>query len=68
MRATLRAGRPSLFRRVGKVLRRVIGVPDYEAYLAHLASRHPGERAMTRAEFERDRMEARYNRPGARCC
>jgi len=28
--------------RAADVVRRVIGVPDYEGYLAHMRERHPG--------------------------
>jgi uncharacterized short protein YbdD (DUF466 family) len=51
-----------------RVLRTAIGVPDYERYAAHMRARHPGMRLLTRDEFVRERLEARYSRPGARCC
>lgn len=62
--AALRNG----LRRVAAVVRRVIGAPDYEGYLAHVAACHPGSAPMTRQEFERSRLEGRYSRPGQRCC
>ncbi|HVA58789.1 MAG: YbdD/YjiX family protein [Gemmatimonadaceae bacterium] len=55
-------------RAIGTVTRRVIGVPDYERYLAHLRQCHPGERPVSRKEFSRQRLEEKYSRPGARCC
>lgn len=55
-------------RRVAWTVRRVVGVPDYEHYLAHVREHHPGTTPMTRAEFERARMEDKYSRPGQRCC
>lgn len=55
-------------RRVGVVVRRVIGAPDYDRYLAHVATCHPGATPMTREEFERSRLEDRYSKPGQRCC
>jgi len=33
---------------VARTARAVLGVPDYEAYLAHMAERHPGGVALTR--------------------
>lgn len=54
--------------RIAKVVRRVIGVPDYESYLAHLAARHPHEVPMTREAFARDALLRRHSRPGSRCC
>lgn len=50
------------------VVRRIIGAPDYDTYVAHMASHHPGQPPMTSVEFERQRMADRYNRPGSRCC
>jgi uncharacterized short protein YbdD (DUF466 family) len=50
------------------VLHAIIGAPDYERYVTHVRACHPERTPMTRAEFARERMEARYNRPGARCC
>jgi uncharacterized short protein YbdD (DUF466 family) len=55
-------------RRAASVLRRVIGAPDYELYLSHLARRHPGSEPLTRDEFARDALARRYDRPGSRCC
>lgn len=46
----------------------MIGIPSYETYLAHMASRHPDIRPMSEAEFFRNRQEARYGAGGARCC
>ena len=54
--------------RAGGVLRRIIGVPDYDRYLAHMRASHAGERALTRDEFAHERLCDRYNRPGTRCC
>jgi uncharacterized short protein YbdD (DUF466 family) len=54
--------------RVAKVIRRIIGVPDYDAYLAHVNSHHPGCTPMSREEFTQQRMNDRYSRPGNRCC
>jgi len=53
---------------VASLLRRIIGAPDYECYLAHLAARHPDETPMSREAFARDALARRYNRPGSRCC
>lgn len=50
------------------VLRTVIGVPDYERYLRHMRARHPECAVLSQAEFAKLRLEARYSRPGSRCC
>ena len=54
--------------RVANVVRRIIGVPDYDRYVAHLRAHHPDVKPMSRDEFERQRLADRYSRPGARCC
>ncbi len=51
-----------------RVVRKIIGVPDYEAYLRHLARAHPGAAPVDRATFMRQCQDARYSRPGSRCC
>jgi uncharacterized short protein YbdD (DUF466 family) len=50
------------------VLRTVIGVPDYDRYVRHMRARHPECVLLTPSEFARERLEARYSRPGSRCC
>lgn len=57
-----------LLARVSAVLRRIIGAPDYDAYLAHLARRHPGRVPLSRAQYEQQCLADRYSRPGSRCC
>ena len=55
-------------RKVAKVVRTIIGAPDYERYVAHVRECHPDRQPMTRDEFAKSRLEARYNQPGNRCC
>ena len=50
--------------------RLMVGVPDYQSYLAHWRQVHPGKPAMSYEEFFRNRQQARYG-VGAgrfRCC
>jgi len=54
--------------RVARVVRRVIGAPDYERYLAHACTAHPGTEPLTRAEFAREALARRYGRGASRCC
>ena len=58
----------SLFSRAASVFRTVLGAPDYQRYLAHMRSAHPGDRVMSETEFIHTRMNDRYNRAGSRCC
>jgi uncharacterized short protein YbdD (DUF466 family) len=54
--------------RVAKVVRRIIGVPDYDRYVAHLRMHHPEMTPMCQRDFERQRIQDKYSRPGGRCC
>ncbi|HEY9230047.1 MAG TPA: YbdD/YjiX family protein [Gemmatimonadaceae bacterium] len=54
--------------RAACILRRVIGVPDYDRYLAHVHAHHPDAIPMTRDEFLQHRMLEKYTKPGGRCC
>jgi uncharacterized short protein YbdD (DUF466 family) len=43
-----------------RTARLMVGVPDYETYVAHRRAIHPTEPVMTYAEFFRERQQARY--------
>ena len=47
-------------KRLGECGHLMVGVPDYETYVAHVARAHPGQAPMTYKEFFRERQEARY--------
>ena len=63
-----------LFGKVGEARRRVrlvcdmaqqtarlmVGIPDYDTYVAHVTANHPDTPVMTYQEFFRERQEARY--------
>ena len=48
--------------------RLAIGIPSYEAYVAHVRAKHAGHRPMSRDEFIRERQAARYSGGTGRCC
>ena len=50
------------------VLRRVCGMPDYEAFLAHLREHHPGAPAPSAREYYAQFVAARYGDSPTRCC
>jgi uncharacterized short protein YbdD (DUF466 family) len=54
----------SLVRRTAEA---ALGVPDYDAYVAHLARVHPEREAPAREVFLRERQAARYGGV-LRCC
>ena len=43
-----------------RTARLMIGVPDYETYVAHRRAKHPDQPIMTYQEFFRERQQARY--------
>lgn len=51
-------------------LRQMVGIPDYDRYVRHVQSTHPGRACMTYEEFFRERQSSRYDgkTPGSRCC
>ena len=48
--------------------RAALGLPSYEAYVAHLRTHHPERAVPSRAAFFRERQAARYRRGSSRCC
>jgi len=54
--------------RAAATLRRIIGVPDYATYARHMREHHPDCAVMDERAFERERLAARYMKPGSRCC
>ena len=51
-----------------RALRQVIGVPDYEMYLARHKVIHPDVPPMNEEEFFRFAIDRRYGKAGIRCC
>jgi uncharacterized short protein YbdD (DUF466 family) len=43
-----------------RTARLMVGIPDYESYVAHRRATHPGLPVMTYEEFFVERQEARY--------
>ena len=49
-------------------LRRVLGMPDYRAYVAHLRGAHPDRPVPSEREFYEEYVRARYADGPTRCC
>jgi uncharacterized short protein YbdD (DUF466 family) len=54
--------------RITAALRRMLGAPDYDGYVAHMRAHHPDREPLSREAFARDALSRRYDRPGSRCC
>ncbi len=57
-----------LWRAAGRTANLMIGVPDYESYVAHCRKHHPERTPMSREEFFRNRLKARYDSGRTGCC
>ena len=58
-----------MLRRLRETAHLMVGLPDYERYVAHRGARHPGEPVMSRSEFVQERSDRRYGGKGiGRCC
>ncbi len=58
-------------RKLTQTARLMVGVPDYDVYVAHREANHPDESVMTREEFFRNSQERRYGGGSGgvfRCC
>jgi uncharacterized short protein YbdD (DUF466 family) len=47
-------------RYLGSTMRLMVGLPEYDTYLAHMEKNHPGQPVMSYEEFFRERQQARY--------
>ncbi|WJF91851.1 YbdD/YjiX family protein [Paraburkholderia bonniea] len=55
-------------RYLGQAMRLMVGIPDYDTYVAHMRTTHPEQEAMTYEEFFRERQNARYRSGAGKCC
>jgi uncharacterized short protein YbdD (DUF466 family) len=64
----------SLFRatkQLAKTARLMVGVSDYDTYVAHRKAHHPDEPVLSYDDFFRERQSSRYGASGgkiSRCC
>lgn len=58
----------SVVARVLAVIRRIVGVPDYDAYVRHVRAHHPDATPLDANAFLKKCWEDKYTKPGNRCC
>lgn len=46
----------------------MVGVPDYQRYVAHMREKHPELEPLSEGDFIRARMDARYGGKGVGKC
>jgi uncharacterized short protein YbdD (DUF466 family) len=56
------------FDRASSALRRILGMPDYAAYVEHLRAYHPERPIPSEREFFKDFVEGKYREGKGRCC
>jgi uncharacterized short protein YbdD (DUF466 family) len=54
--------------RLAAAVRRIAGMPDYAAYLAHLRQHHPECAVPNEREYYELYLQRRYEGTGSRCC
>ena len=57
-----------LLARLATLLRRLSGMPDYAAYLAHCRTAHPGRPVLDERAFFEEYLARRYEGGPTRCC
>ncbi|WP_310359707.1 YbdD/YjiX family protein [Paraburkholderia strydomiana] len=57
-----------LVRTIRGACAQMFGIPDYERYIEHMASRHPCDPPLSRREFFIWSIDRKYCRNGPRCC
>ena len=58
----------SFVRRAMRVVRIIVGIPDYEQYVRHVREHHPEKEPVSPEAFLQKCWEDKYSRPGHRCC
>ena len=64
----MRADLARMLRRISSAVRAVAGMPDYEAYVAHLRRCHPERPVPSERLFYDEFVERRYGDGPTRCC
>ncbi|HEX3927491.1 MAG TPA: YbdD/YjiX family protein [Gemmatimonadales bacterium] len=59
---------PLRLKAVVRVCRQIAGMPDYQAYVAHLAAAHPERPLPTEREFYEEFVRSKYAGGASRCC
>jgi uncharacterized short protein YbdD (DUF466 family) len=71
VRASLHASVDALkswWRLAVSAARLAVGIPDYDAYVAHQRRRHPELTPLSYEAFFAERLAARYGKGRGRCC
>ncbi len=60
---------PARAQGIRQTCRRLLGIPDYDGYLAHRQQQHPGQAVLSEREFHAEAIDRKYGGgAGPRCC
>jgi uncharacterized short protein YbdD (DUF466 family) len=59
---------PARAQAIRQTCRRLLGIPDYDGYLAHRQQQHPGQAVLSEREFHATAIDRKYGAAGPRCC
>jgi uncharacterized short protein YbdD (DUF466 family) len=54
--------------RIASAVRRIAGMPDYEAHVVHMRQCHPEQRVPSAREYYTEFLRSRYEDGPTRCC
>lgn len=57
-----------LYRRSDRFINLLVGMPSYDKYVEHMKTRHPDKEILSRNDFFKEALDARYNGGFTRCC
>lgn len=58
----------SLYQKSDRFINLLVGMPSYDKYVEHMKKKHPEQNILSRREFFKQSLEARYNGGVMRCC
>ncbi len=57
-----------LYQRSDRFINLLVGMPSYDKYVEHMRTKHPDRNILSRKDFFKEALEARYNGGATRCC
>ncbi|WP_185900148.1 KCU-star family selenoprotein [Campylobacter sp. MIT 99-7217] len=58
-----------LYQKSDRFINLLVGMPSYDKYVEHMKTKHPEKEILSRREFFKEALEARYGGgSGMRCC
>ncbi len=58
----------TLYQRSDRFVSLLVGMRSYDKYVEHMKTKHPEREILSRKDFFKESLEARYNGGVTRCC